>query len=202
MPIYEYRCSACGHELEALQKFSDAPLVACPSCHDGRARQAGVRRRLPAEGQRLVRDRLQGRRASRAAKPRRRREAPPAMPTADGETEAKSDGERRPSRSRGEDRSQVRGEAKTETKSDTPSGRQRAGGRSLTPTSHDAAPPRMKRYLIAGLLVWVPLGITIWVLDFLVTTLDQTLLLVPESCARTALLGFHIPGLRRAAVAS
>jgi putative FmdB family regulatory protein len=33
MPIYEYRCSSCGHELEALQKFSDAPLVACPSCH-------------------------------------------------------------------------------------------------------------------------------------------------------------------------
>ena len=33
MPIYEYRCGACGHELEALQKLSEAPLVACPSCH-------------------------------------------------------------------------------------------------------------------------------------------------------------------------
>ena len=33
MPIYEYRCTACGHELEALQKFSDAPLANCPSCH-------------------------------------------------------------------------------------------------------------------------------------------------------------------------
>ena len=32
MPIYEYRCSSCEHELEALQKFSDAPLVTCPSC--------------------------------------------------------------------------------------------------------------------------------------------------------------------------
>ena len=32
MPIYEYRCSSCGHELDALQKFSDAPLVTCPSC--------------------------------------------------------------------------------------------------------------------------------------------------------------------------
>jgi putative FmdB family regulatory protein len=32
MPIYEYRCSSCGHELEALQKFSDAPLRTCPSC--------------------------------------------------------------------------------------------------------------------------------------------------------------------------
>jgi len=32
MPIYEYRCSSCGHELEAIQKFSDAPLVTCPAC--------------------------------------------------------------------------------------------------------------------------------------------------------------------------
>lgn len=32
MPIYEYRCSSCGHELEALQKFADAPLSTCPSC--------------------------------------------------------------------------------------------------------------------------------------------------------------------------
>jgi len=53
----------------------------------------------------------------------------------------------------------------------------------------------VKRYLIAGLLVWVPLGITIWVLHFLVSTLDQTLLLVPESARPEALFGFHIPGL-------
>jgi putative FmdB family regulatory protein len=32
MPIYEYKCSACQHELEALQKFADAPLVTCPAC--------------------------------------------------------------------------------------------------------------------------------------------------------------------------
>lgn len=33
MPIYEYRCSSCGHQLETLQKFSDPPLVECPHCH-------------------------------------------------------------------------------------------------------------------------------------------------------------------------
>ena len=33
MPIYEYRCSACGNELEALQKLSDPPLKECPACH-------------------------------------------------------------------------------------------------------------------------------------------------------------------------
>jgi putative FmdB family regulatory protein len=32
MPIYEYRCDACGHQLESIQKFSDAPLTDCPSC--------------------------------------------------------------------------------------------------------------------------------------------------------------------------
>ncbi|HQU48956.1 MAG TPA: DUF502 domain-containing protein [Casimicrobiaceae bacterium] len=53
----------------------------------------------------------------------------------------------------------------------------------------------MKRYLIAGLLVWAPLGITIWVLHFLVTTLDQTLGLLPDAWQPDRLLGFHVPGL-------
>ena len=33
MPIYEYRCSNCAHELEALQKMSDPALATCPACH-------------------------------------------------------------------------------------------------------------------------------------------------------------------------
>ncbi len=32
MPIYAYRCEDCGHELDALQKISDAPLTDCPEC--------------------------------------------------------------------------------------------------------------------------------------------------------------------------
>ena len=32
MPFYEYRCDACGHELEAMQKMSDALLTDCPEC--------------------------------------------------------------------------------------------------------------------------------------------------------------------------
>jgi putative FmdB family regulatory protein len=32
MPFYEYRCGSCGHELEAMQKMSDAPLSDCPAC--------------------------------------------------------------------------------------------------------------------------------------------------------------------------
>jgi putative FmdB family regulatory protein len=32
MPFYEYRCGACGHELEVLQKMADEPLLECPAC--------------------------------------------------------------------------------------------------------------------------------------------------------------------------
>lgn len=34
MPIYEYQCKSCGHELEAIQKLSDDPLKECPACGD------------------------------------------------------------------------------------------------------------------------------------------------------------------------
>jgi putative FmdB family regulatory protein len=33
MPIYAYRCTECGHELDVLQKISEAPLTDCPACH-------------------------------------------------------------------------------------------------------------------------------------------------------------------------
>lgn len=33
MPTYQYRCTACGEDLEAVQRFSDAPLTDCPVCH-------------------------------------------------------------------------------------------------------------------------------------------------------------------------
>ncbi|WP_372798192.1 FmdB family zinc ribbon protein [Litorivivens sp.] len=33
MPIYEYKCDDCAHELEAIQKMSDDPLVDCPQCN-------------------------------------------------------------------------------------------------------------------------------------------------------------------------
>jgi putative FmdB family regulatory protein len=39
MPIYEYRCAACGHDLEALQKISDSPLRKCPSCGKSQLRR-------------------------------------------------------------------------------------------------------------------------------------------------------------------
>jgi uncharacterized membrane protein len=53
----------------------------------------------------------------------------------------------------------------------------------------------MRRYLIAGLLVWIPLAITIWVMSLLIDLMDQSLLIVPLRYRSDALLGFHLPGL-------
>jgi putative FmdB family regulatory protein len=39
MPIYEYRCGACGHELDALQKMTDGPLRKCPECGKSQLRR-------------------------------------------------------------------------------------------------------------------------------------------------------------------
>jgi uncharacterized membrane protein len=53
----------------------------------------------------------------------------------------------------------------------------------------------MRKYLIAGLLVWMPLGITFLVVRAIVGFLDRTLLLLPEVYRPDNLLGFHIPGI-------
>lgn len=53
----------------------------------------------------------------------------------------------------------------------------------------------LRRYLVAGLLIWVPLGVTILIIKFLVDTMDQLLVLLPAHLQPDALLGFHIPGL-------
>ena len=53
----------------------------------------------------------------------------------------------------------------------------------------------MKKYFITGLLIWVPLGITLWVLHLLVSSMDQTLLLLPEQFRTESWLGIHVPGM-------
>jgi len=52
-----------------------------------------------------------------------------------------------------------------------------------------------RRYLITGLLIWVPLVITLWVLNLLVSMMDQTLLLLPAEFRTESWLGIHVPGL-------
>lgn len=53
----------------------------------------------------------------------------------------------------------------------------------------------MKKYFITGLLIWIPLAITIWVLKLVVDVLDQSLLLLPAALHTENWLGVHIPGL-------
>ena len=53
----------------------------------------------------------------------------------------------------------------------------------------------MKKYFITGLIIWIPLVITLWVLKFIFDVLDQSLLLLPLEFHTERWLGVHIPGL-------
>ena len=52
-----------------------------------------------------------------------------------------------------------------------------------------------RRYFLTGLLIWVPLGITVWVLKLLIGTMDQSLLLLPYALRPESWLGMSLPGL-------
>jgi len=53
----------------------------------------------------------------------------------------------------------------------------------------------MKKYFITGLLIWVPLAITVWVLHLIVSTMDQSLLFVPAALRPENLFGVAVPGI-------
>jgi uncharacterized membrane protein len=53
----------------------------------------------------------------------------------------------------------------------------------------------LRRYLIAGLLVWLPIVVTVLILKFLIDLVDSTLLLLPSAVQPEVLIGFRIPGL-------
>ena len=54
---------------------------------------------------------------------------------------------------------------------------------------------RLRRYLVAGLLVWLPLGITILIFRVMIGLMDKSLVLLPEKYHPEELLGVAIPGL-------
>ena len=53
----------------------------------------------------------------------------------------------------------------------------------------------LRRYLVAGLLVWIPLGVTIFILKVLIGLMDRSLLLIPQQYRPEEWLGFSVPGL-------
>jgi uncharacterized membrane protein len=53
----------------------------------------------------------------------------------------------------------------------------------------------VRRYLVAGVLVWLPILATIWVVSFMLRIMDRTLLLLPPTYRPEALVGFSLPGV-------
>src|SRR5689334_4590056 len=62
----------------------------------------------------------------------------------------------------------------------------------MTPTKRKWS---LRRYLVAGVIVWLPILATLWVASFLIRLMDRTLLLLPEHYRPEALLGIPLPGL-------
>lgn len=67
-----------------------------------------------------------------------------------------------------------------------------ANGKSLGSSGRKRS---LRRYLVAGILVWLPILATIWVVSFIIRLMDWTLLLLPPSLRPQTLVGFALPGL-------
>jgi putative FmdB family regulatory protein len=105
MPIYEYRCSSCGHELEALQKLSEAPLRECPSCNT-----ESLVKQVSAAGFQLKGSGWYATDFKGGSKPAADKSSD--TPKANGEAKGEA---------KGETKGATKGETKTETKSETKS---------------------------------------------------------------------------------
>ena len=120
MPIYEYRCKECEHEVEALQKLSDPPLVNCPACG-----KPALQKLVSAAGFQLkgsgwyVTDFRGGGAGKKAAKETDKPDAP-ATEAAKGETKSDTKGETK-SEGTTKSESSAPASAPTSTPSTTPS---------------------------------------------------------------------------------
>jgi putative FmdB family regulatory protein len=101
MPIYEYRCEACGHQEEFLQKVSEPPLTQCPVCHKN-----SFNKLLSAAG-------FQLKGSGWYATDFKSKSAKPAEKKADDKADAKTD-------TKTDTKTETKPEAKPETKSETP----------------------------------------------------------------------------------
>lgn len=104
MPIYEYRCEACGHQDEHLQKLSEAPLSVCPACN-----KSTYRKQLSAAG-------FQLKGSGWYATDFRNSGRKPAEKSAKSETKAEAGGT---AEAKPESKSDAKPESKPESKSDS-----------------------------------------------------------------------------------
>ncbi len=66
----------------------------------------------------------------------------------------------------------------------------------MTPVTVTGSKRRsLRRYLVAGILIWLPILATVWVVSFIIRIMDRTLLLLPLAYRPQALVGFALPGL-------
>src|SRR4030095_8078298 len=171
-----------------------------PGVSSFRADEEAHGRRFSVEGQRLVCDRLPGQGFEEGREGRRHRQQ-----RSEGRRQT---GHRSPAEAR---RIRIGPCGRAGPRSDTAAGAPVLGrlaprvGRCREPTfrrfraqAHNSprpcARPMLKKYFVAGLLIWLPLAATLWVLDFIVSTMDRTLLLLPQGWRPDALFGVHIPG--------
>jgi putative FmdB family regulatory protein len=114
MPIYEYRCTACGHKLESLQKFTDSPLKDCPACGKGSLSKLVSAAGFQLKGSGWYATDFKGSGAKPAAKPDAGNDAD-SSPAEAKKSDAGKGGESRPaeakSASRGDSKNAGTGEA-------------------------------------------------------------------------------------------
>ncbi len=87
MPIYEYRCDSCGHDLEVLQRMSDEPLRDCPEC-----KEPALRKLVSAAGFRLKGTGWYATDFKNGAKPAKSSADGEAKPSSDSDSKSPSDG--------------------------------------------------------------------------------------------------------------
>jgi len=218
MPFYEYECQACKFYTEVMQKISDAPLARCPSCGkrtlkkllsapvfrlkgagwyetDFKSAQENKRNLVGADKEESKPDvkaqATDGKPAAPEAKdskpadakPAESKPAPPKTAAAGGAAPARNRVSVAASRA-------VRRGPQADPGSKP---RARAGGGA----SHERRRQKwnVRRYLVAGVLVWLPIVATIWVVSFMLHIMDRTLLLLPPAYRPEALVGFSLPGV-------
>jgi putative FmdB family regulatory protein len=106
MPIYAYRCAACGHEEDHLQKVSEAPLTKCPACGKKKFKKQLTAAGFQLKGSGWYASDFKGGKKPTEAKP----EA-----TAEAKTEAKTETK---TESKTETKTEAKTEAKTESKAE------------------------------------------------------------------------------------
>jgi putative FmdB family regulatory protein len=153
---------ACGHQQEFLQKVSDAPLTVCTKCGAQSFSKMVTRAGFQLKGSGWYATDFKN--SGRSPRRRSGRDRSPAALVCDAAKTRRRIGRR---------------------EEGCASSRRRAVRRGTAAPS--AAMHTLRRYFVAGLLVWIPLGITLWVLKLTGRRMDQSLLLLPEPSAASAL---------------